>query len=132
MKKPFFFNRCNAGKIIIAFALTFCNTGCKKTNSGPGLARMNIAESSISLAELNAQADASFNAITSTFLKTSGSTQYFKTALNDETKDYFWCQALDIQMVEDTYLRTKSTAHKTLVTNLLNTFLQQNQGTGGL
>jgi predicted alpha-1,6-mannanase (GH76 family) len=35
-------------------------------------------------------------------------------------------------MVEDVYLRTKSASHKTLITNLLNTFLQQNQGSGGL
>src|SRR4051812_28763098 len=107
MKRSFFLDRCNFAKIVIAFTLTFCSTGCKKTNSVPDLARTNIAVSNISLAELNAQADASFNAITATFLKTSGSTQYFKTALNDERKDYFWCQALDIQMVEDTYLRTK-------------------------
>lgn len=118
----------NNSIIIIAFATMFWSSACKK--AGTGLARVNgIAAIN---AEVNAQADASFNAITATFLKTAGTTQYFKTALNDETKDYFWCQALDIQMVEDTYLRTKSAAHKTLVTNLLNTFLQQNQGNGGL
>lgn len=122
MRKAFYF---------IAFAAICWNTGCKKTASVSDLAKTNSL-ATISLAEVNAQADASFNAITSTFLKTTGATQYFKTALNDETKDYFWCQALDIQMVEDTWLRTKTAAHKTLVTNLLNTFLQQNQGSGGL
>ncbi|CAM4366208.1 Ricin-type beta-trefoil lectin domain-like [Pedobacter westerhofensis] len=84
------------------------------------------------LADVNTNADAAFNAFNASFLMTSGNTQYYKEALNVATKDYFWRQALDIQMAEDVYLRTKSAAHKTLITNLLNTFLQQNQGTGGL
>jgi ABC-type uncharacterized transport system auxiliary subunit len=92
-----------------------------------------ISKLSVSaLVDVNTNADAAFNSYNTSFLVSSGNTQYYKEALNVATKDYFWRQALDIQMVEDVYLRTKSTAHKTLITNLLNTFLQQNQGTGGL
>lgn len=84
------------------------------------------------LVEANPNADAAFNSFNSSFLVTSGTTQYYKEALNVPGKDYFWRQALDIQMAEDVYLRTQSDAHKTLITNMLNTFLQQNQGSGGL
>jgi predicted alpha-1,6-mannanase (GH76 family) len=76
--------------------------------------------------------DTVFNAYNSAFLITSGSTQYYKEALNVATTDYFWRQAVDILMVEDVYLRSKNPAHRTLITNLLNTFLVQNAGTGGL
>lgn len=118
--------------MLIALVAIFLSTGCNKAASVTGLTLTEEVAAKVQAQDVNAQADASFNAITSTFLITSGSTQYFKTALNDATKDYFWCQALDIQMVEDTYLRTKSASQKTLITNLLNTFLQQNQGSGGL
>lgn len=112
----------------LLLAIVGYSTGCKKTTAVPPL----TIAAGVVQADVNTQADASFNAITSTFLITVGSTQYFKEALDVPTKDYFWCQALDIQMVEDTYLRTKSAAHKTLVSNLLNTFLEQNRGSGGL
>ncbi len=78
-----------------------------------------------------ADADTALNAYNAAFLVTSGNTQYYKEALNVSTKDYFWRQALDIQMVEDVYLRSKNPVHRTLITNLLNTFLAQNAGTGG-
>lgn len=81
---------------------------------------------------LNPNADLSIAAYNSTFLISSGSTQYYKTALDNNEKDYFWCQALEIQMMEDVYLRTQSASHKTLITNLLNTFLEQNKGPAGL
>lgn len=77
-------------------------------------------------------ADLSISAYNSTFLITSGTTQYYKTSIRNTEKDYFWCQALDIQMMEDVYLRTKKEAHKTLINNLLHTFLAQNKGSGGL
>lgn len=83
-------------------------------------------------AELNQRADDAYSAYKGSFLVTNGSTQYFRTSIFNATNDYFWCQALDIQMVEDVYLRTKSAADKTLITNLLNTFLVKNAGVGGL
>lgn len=119
----------------VIFALSFSISSCKKTDSR--LPEEATADGSQSVnpkrtLDINANADAMFNAINSSFLVTSGNTQYYKEALNVSTKDYFWRQALDIQMVEDVYLRTKSSATQTLITNLLNTFLQQNQGTGGV
>jgi len=122
--------------IIAALIAVICTTGCKKTdsvNDGPNTDSITTSTSpKLRVSEINSQADAAFNGYINAFLTTSGNTQFFKARLNDATKDYFWQQALDIQGVEDTYLRTKSEAHKTLITNLLNTFLQQNQGTGGL
>ncbi|SDE02285.1 glycoside hydrolase family 76 protein [Pedobacter soli] len=117
-------------------ALNF--TSCKK--SDPELSDLTLKNSKSQMAvgpnalllDVNANADAAFDAYNTSFLVTSGNTQYYKEALNVSSKDYFWRQALDIQMVEDVYLRTKSAAHKTLITNLLNTFLQQNQGSGSL
>ncbi|WP_162276850.1 glycoside hydrolase family 76 protein [Mucilaginibacter pedocola] len=135
MRKKNFLRKC-AGGITLA-AMVLWSASCKKNDpvAGQSLsgssAEATQPKSKLRANEINSQADAAFNAITSAFLVTSGSAQYFKAALNNNEKDYFWQQALDIQMVEDTYLRTKSAAHKTLVTNLLNTFIQQNQGTGG-
>ncbi len=125
------------------FRMAFCAitvslslVACKKTqvDAIPDLSSASGKNTGGRLAvnDVNANADAAFNSYNASFLVTSGSTQYYKESLNVSTKDYFWRQALDIQMVEDVYLRTKDPAHKTLITNLLNTFLQQNQGTGGL
>jgi predicted alpha-1,6-mannanase (GH76 family) len=96
------------------------------------LAVVTLLTTSPAAALAASDADSAFNAYNAAFLVTSGSTQYYKEALNVGTKDYFWRQALDIQMAEDVYLRSKNPAHQTLITNLLNTFLAQNAGTGGL
>ncbi|QJD95729.1 hypothetical protein HH214_07510 [Mucilaginibacter robiniae] len=121
---------------LILMMASFWITSCKKSETIANLTKTDVGTAptsfNLKVSEVNSQADAAFNGYTSAFLTTQGNTQYFKTSLSDATKDYFWQQALDIQGVEDTYLRTKSDAHKTLLTNLLNTFLQQNQGTGGL
>lgn len=79
----------------------------------------------------NPLADMAIEGYNNTFLVSMGTTQYYKESLSVTTKDYFWCQALDIQMLEDTYLRTKKTEHRTLISNLLNTFLVQNAGNRG-
>jgi hypothetical protein len=113
---------CLAGIII---------SGCKKSSTFTNNTSTNGTETTARAVDPNPNADAAINGYNSAFLITSGSTQYYKTALNDNTKDYFWRQALDIQMVEDVYRRTKSTAHSTLITNLLNTFLVQNASTSG-
>jgi len=118
---------------LLLVAASFCAPACKKSEGITEVPQVETMTASVKkVTEVNSQADAAFNAYTNTFLITQGNTQYFKTSISDATKDYFWQQALDIQGVEDTYLRTKSAAHKTLLINLLNTFLQQNQGTGGL
>jgi predicted alpha-1,6-mannanase (GH76 family) len=123
------------GAFMCAFVIALILSSCKKTAvetpaSEPGTAVEKTTK--LKVLDVNANADAAFNAYNTSFLVTSGTTQYYKEALNVPSKDYFWRQALDIQMVEDVYLRTKSASHKTLITNLLNTFLQQNQGSGGL
>ncbi|MBS7564797.1 RICIN domain-containing protein [Mucilaginibacter sp. Bleaf8] len=131
MRKTNIFKQCIFGLMLTVASLWV--TGCKKSESIADLAKTHSATPpDRRVNEINSQADAAFNAYTNAFLITQGNTQFFKARLNDATKDYFWQQALDIQGVEDTYLRTKSAAHKTLITNLLNTFLQQNQGNGGL
>jgi predicted alpha-1,6-mannanase (GH76 family) len=76
--------------------------------------------------ELNLRSDTAYNAYNAAFLYTSGTTQYYKEALNVASKDYFWRQALDIQGIEDEYWRTKNPATKTLIGNLLHTFMAQN------
>ncbi len=79
---------------------------------------------------LNSIADIAFEAYNKTFLVTKDNLQYYRESLvTGDNKDYFWCQALDIQMAEDVYLRTKKTEHKTLIDNLLKTFIIQNRGT---
>jgi hypothetical protein len=136
MKKTNFTRSVSTVGSLIGISVLLWISGCKKSEviSSAILKDSTIvtAKKTIKLNEVNSQADAAFNAINTSFLTTSGSTQYYKTALNNTATDYFWCQALDIQMVEDTYLRTKSSSQKDLITNLLNTFLQQNQGQGGL
>jgi predicted alpha-1,6-mannanase (GH76 family) len=115
--------------IWLSLAITGIFSACEKpeiSESG------NAPKKSVISASARVDANAAFNSYNSSFLVTSRATQYYKEALNVPGKDYFWRQALDIQMVGDVYLRTQSAAHKTLITNLLNTFLQQNQGSGGL
>jgi predicted alpha-1,6-mannanase (GH76 family) len=125
----------NSFMILPAIALFMLAGGCKKTlitDTGVHAgAALNSANAMIALADVNTKADNAISGFNSTFLITSGSLQYYKTAVNNTEKDYFWCQALDIQMMEDVYLRTKTTAHRTLISNLLNTFLVQNAGQGG-
>ena len=114
--------------VLIAALLTI--TGCKKsagTNS-----EITKPEVKVPVVDKYAAADLSISSYNSTFLLSSSTTQYYKTSLNNTEKDYFWCQALEIQMMEDVYLRTKTSAHKTLITNLLNTFLEQNKGNASL
>lgn len=76
--------------------------------------------------------DQAFNAFNNAFLIRNGGASYYRESLNVSGKDYFWRQALDIQAAEDVYLRTGRPEHRALVASLLDTFLQQNQGRGGL
>lgn len=133
MKKKF-----NTGMLMSLGAMFIIIASCTKSGTStsgtvtPPVVTSGEIVTPLKNVDVNAVADSAFNAYNVSFLADFGLTQYYKEALNVSTKDYFWRQALDIQMVEDVYLRTQSTAHKTLITNLLNTFLQQNQGTGGL
>ncbi len=119
--------------IAMPIAITATMSGCHKPNfkeDKPATPSDN--ETQLLAVIANPLGDQSFAALNNAFLVTSGSTQYYKEALNNNQDDYFWRQALSIQMVEDVYLRTKNPAHRTLITNLLNTFLQNEQGSGGL
>jgi hypothetical protein len=71
-------------------------------------------------------ADDAFQAYNSAFLVSNGQSAYFREALGSDKKAYFWHQALEIQMVEDAYVRTQSDDNKNLVRKLLYTFLEQN------
>jgi|GEM_PF-2656174 len=80
----------------------------------------------------NPIADQAFDAFNSSFLLQSPTLTFYREAINKNTKDYFWMQALDIQTAQDAYSRTRSLVHKTLISNLLTTFNKQNSGSGGL
>ncbi|MGZ2358097.1 RICIN domain-containing protein [Streptomyces sp. 372A] len=77
-------------------------------------------------------ANAAFSALNSAFLISDGGRRYYKTSLGNAEKDYFWRQALDIQAVEDVYDSAPTSETRGLISGLLDTFLQQNQGGGGL
>ncbi|MGX6607892.1 ricin-type beta-trefoil lectin domain protein [Micromonosporaceae bacterium Da 78-11] len=77
-------------------------------------------------------ADTAFTAYNNAFLVSSGNLRYYKESLDKSEKDYFWRQALDIQAAEDVYVSTGSTATRDLIGRLLDTFLEQNRGGGGL
>ncbi|MFI7277793.1 glycoside hydrolase family 76 protein [Streptomyces sp. NPDC049879] len=76
--------------------------------------------------------DAAFAALNSAFLISNGNQRYYKESLNKTAKDYFWRQALDIQAVQDVHDSAPRAETRDLIGRLLDTFLQQNQGGGGL
>jgi len=80
----------------------------------------------------NPLADQAFDAFNASFLLQSPTLTFYREAINKNTKDYFWMQALDIQTAQDAYYRTKSETQKTLISNLLTTFNKQNSGSAGL
>lgn len=91
-----------------------------------------VATRSAAVAPLSANTDAGFTALNNAFLVSSGSQRYYRESLNNAQKDYFWRQALDIQAAEDVYDSTGRVETRDLIKGLLDTFLQQNQGSGGL
>ena len=68
-------------------------------------------------------ADTMINGFNNALLYTSGNTAYYKAALNNNNNDGTWTGSLDIMGMEDTYERTGSPAHRTLVNNLCATWL---------
>ena len=75
-------------------------------------------------------ADSAFDAFNAAFLVQKRGATYYKHKLDSENetkfKDYFWRQALEIQMAEDVYLRSQNPEHKRLINGLLKTFIEQN------
>lgn len=77
----------------------------------------------ISIVTNKSIADSAFDAYNAAFLvKTNGQT-YYKRSLTDASYAGTWVQALEIQLAEDAYDRTRSAAHKQLVSDLVATFL---------
>lgn len=115
--------------IIIVLLFSACKKDSKIEEDVPTEPKTEITP--VTTKDAHPIADQSIAYYNNAFLTTSGSTQFYKKSISDAEKDYFWCQALEIQMVEDVYLRTKSDSHKTLIKNLLNTFIAQNKDIGG-
>jgi hypothetical protein len=74
----------------------------------------------------SANATTMFNGYNNAFLVTSGSSAYYKTALNNTANDGTWTESLDIQGAEDAYEVSGSAAQQTLVNNLCATWLVNN------
>ncbi len=74
------------------------------------------------------RADAAFDAWNAAFLvRNSRETYYTRTLQNlGRESEGSWVLALDIEVAQDAYERTRSTSHRDLVGELLDTFLAQN------
>ena len=74
------------------------------------------------------KADAIFDAWNAAFLERSNGETYYTRTTTDlgVESEGSWVFALDIQIAEDAYARTHSPVHRRLVTELLDTFLVQN------
>lgn len=68
-------------------------------------------------------ARAAFDAYNAAFLVQTNGQTYYKRSLTNNSYAGTWVQALEIQVAEDAYDRTKSVSHKQLVNNLTLTFL---------
>ncbi|WP_165864707.1 RICIN domain-containing protein [Capsulimonas corticalis] len=73
-------------------------------------------------------ADTSYNAYNSAFLVQNGSSAFYTNSITDRTRAYMWGEASDIFVTEDYYARTHNPATPVLITNLLNTFMADNNG----
>jgi len=82
-----------------------------------------VGSSIVNVQVSNPVADASINAFNDAFLMTSGGRTFYKNKLNSTEHDGTWTLALDIFGMQDTYERTGSLAHKSLVNSLCNGFL---------
>jgi len=74
----------------------------------------------------SATATAAINDFNSAYLVTSGTTVYYKSALNSTSPDGTWAGSLDIQGAEDAYEVSGSSTLQTLVNNLCATWLANN------
>ncbi|RFM29028.1 RICIN domain-containing protein [Deminuibacter soli] len=106
---------------LAAAALLFA--ACKKT-SDPAAQATQANKTSTRNVVNSGNADAAINAYNNAFLVNAGGNTYYKKSINDNASNGTWTLALNIQGMEDAYERTGSTAHKTLVNNLCNSFLQ--------
>lgn len=119
------------------YSSTAGSTGTAPYEENPDFAWLFLTENEIfdftdaynKVNNLNSIADIAFDAFNKTFLVTKNGLQYYRESIaGGDNKDYFWPQALDIQMAEDVYLRTQKSEHATLIDNLLKAFIAQNKG----
>src|SRR5690349_8233313 len=68
-------------------------------------------------------ADATFNAWNAAFLVQQSGQAFYANALHGSTPQGSWVQALDIEVAEDTYLRSRTPVHQKLVSDLVTHFL---------
>ncbi len=83
-----------------------------------------VSTSQAAPAVQSSDAETMYNAFNNAFLVRSGSSAFYKTALNNEKPDPTWQGSLDILGAEDAYERTGDPAKKTLVNDLLTTWLK--------
>ncbi len=84
-----------------------------------------VATSPSASAVTTGDAEAMYNAFNSAFLVRSGSDVFYKQALNSQLFDGTWGGSLDILGAEDAYERSGDPAKKTLVNDLLTTWLNK-------
>ncbi|HEU5123945.1 MAG TPA: TIM-barrel domain-containing protein, partial [Verrucomicrobiae bacterium] len=77
----------------------------------------------VAVADQSGPARAAFDAYNQAFLVRANGQTYYKRSLTDNSYAGTWVQALEIQLAEDAYDRTKSVADQQLVHDLLTTFL---------
>lgn len=126
MKKTQYIKQHPVHALLLPFAaVALLLASCKKTQveteqpiKNAKLRALNVVNSG--------NADAAINAFNNAFLVNSGGQTFYRKSINDAGSDGTWTLALDIQGMEDAFERTGSDAHKTLVNNLCNSFLQIN------
>jgi hypothetical protein len=102
-------------------------SGCKKTEEAQTGGQPTTAASKAGVHNTNVvspgNADAAFSGYNSAFLVNSGGQTYYKQSISSSTADGTWVASLDILVAEDDYERTGDPATKTLINNLLTTWL---------
>lgn len=78
---------------------------------------------SVSVSDQSSLAQAAFNAYNAAFLVQTNGLTYYKRSLTNNSYAGTWVQALEIQLAEDAYDRTKSVDAAQLVNKLTSTFL---------
>ncbi|KAL8646289.1 MAG: hypothetical protein Q9226_006929 [Calogaya cf. arnoldii] len=71
-------------------------------------------------------AEAMYNAFNNVFLTRSNGDVFYKSAINKAERDGTWSASLDILAAQDAYERTGDPEKKTLINELLNTWLKYN------
>lgn len=116
------------GLLPLAVALILAASSCKKAENIENLKTDEPAKEAkrgVQNVVNSGNADAAFNAFNNAFLVNSGGQTFYKKAINNGNADDTWLASLDILVAEDAYERTGSAAHKTLVNDLCNTWLQR-------